>query len=139
MSIMNILSKILTDIFRIKASITQCEPVKPKVKLGATIAKVEVTVPVTNGLNGKGPVTHLARKSEKENGLGQIGPKVNGVKKEVKTERAASPVTSANEKMVATGASFERNREKREELKRELNKTLNRITGDFKVLIKGVI
>ena len=112
--------------FRIKASINQCESVKPKVKIGgATIAKVEVTVP-TSIQNGK--AHHLPlRKSEKENGIPKLTQ--NGIKKEVKTERSSSPVTSANEKMVATGASFERNREKREELKRELNKTLNRITS----------
>ena len=114
-------------IFRIKASINQCESVKPKVKIGgATIAKVEVTVP-TSIQNGK--AHHLPlRKSEKENGIPKLNQ--NGIKKEVKTERSSSPVTSANEKMVATGASFERNREKREELKRELNKTLNRITSN---------
>ena len=64
---------------------------------------------------------HAARNSQ---------PGVNhSVKTESGTHRANSPVSGSTEKMLSISKSFESNRTKREQLKQQLNKTLNEITA----------
>lgn len=129
---------------RIKASITLSEPAnKPKVK--NPIAKIAPNAisnsTSSNGTNGNG--VHISSNSaptvakvKAENGVNE-NVVTNGISatsrlkpnKPVKTEiRSSSPVNGSTEKMITTSASFEKNRVKREQLKQQLNKTLNEIT-----------
>lgn len=131
---------------RIKASITLSEPAnKPKVKnpVGKIVPNTTST-PSSNhqSVNGihksstpSNSINHTQRiKTENGGVTANGGVSIRGTsgvplkQPVIKSERPTSPTTGSTEKMITTSASFEKNRIKREQLKQQLNKTLNEIT-----------